>query len=158
MSWRTGLARFVGGDSHGSGEESIPHLQKTYVGLLQRSAQMRQHAEAAPNQLNQDELKRLAAEDEARARRVAEALASAGAASTAAPELPRTGAPNHWARLVQDLEAHRAAVRLLREQSIQLADSSPETAALLAELCVQEDQHAIRLRDLIARTDPQALN
>jgi hypothetical protein len=159
MSWRDTLTRLVLGDSQVVIHDAVPELQKAHAGFVQRAEQMRRHAETAPNQLNHQELGRLGDEEQAYAQQLLEALTAMGASSTlqAAGTVP-DGALNHWGRLVQDLEAHRAAARHLREEAVHFAETLPETAKLLEQLCRAEEAHALRLRDLIARTDPQALN
>ena len=159
MSWRDALTRLVWGESQLVVHEVVPELQKAHAGFVQRAEQMRRHAETAPNQLNHQELGRLGDEERGHAQQLLEALAATGAAAippTAA--VPPDGALNHWGRLVQDLEAHRAAARHLREEAVHFAETLPETASLFDRLCRAEEAHALRLRDLIARADPQAIN
>jgi len=73
--------------------------------------------------------------------------------------VPVTEVPlNHWARLVSCLDAHRATVEMLREAARTCGDELPATAALFEEWRDIEVMHCERLRALIARADPQALN
>ena len=65
---------------------------------------------------------------------------------------------NYWGRLVRDLEAHREAVQLFLEAATEITDEQPETADFLRRLALEEEIHAERLRALIARSDPQALD
>jgi bacterioferritin (cytochrome b1) len=159
MSWRDTLAKIVTGDRHAVVHEALPELQRAHAGLLQIAQQMRHHAELAPNQLSREQLLRLAEEDETQAKRVAEAIGALGGGTLphAVPPVP-AGALNHWARLVQDLELHRTATRHLREEAIHFAENLPETGSLFEQICAEEEIHAVQLRDLIARTDPQALD
>jgi hypothetical protein len=104
-------------------------------------------------------LAELAAAEANQAERLRHALRAAGHAVSTAPavSLP-PGALNHWARLVQDLEAHRTSTLGLRELAVHFAETLPDTAALFDELCREEHVHCERLRGLIARADPQALD
>lgn len=113
----------------------------------------------APQQQSAEVLKQLAAAEEEQRDRLRQALEAAGVpVPPAAPEpLPR-GALNHWARLVQDLEAQRGAVQRFRELAIRFAESFPQTAGLFDALCREEAAHCEDLRALIARADPQALD
>jgi hypothetical protein len=158
MSWRDALGRLVSGEQYTVTHEAIPELQKAHAGLRERAALMREHAEAAPNQLSQQELSRLAEEDDGEAKRLAEALEALGAEVPHIVPVPPVGSLNHWERLVQDLEAHRGAMRRLREEAVHFAETVPQTGALFDRLCQLEEAHALRLRDLIARTDALALN
>ncbi len=139
--------------------EAIPELRAVRAALLRRARCMRLHAEQAPNELSRAELARLADEDDAEADRVAAALTALGS-QLITPEkpLPPADACNHWGRLVEDLQAHRSAVRRMREDAIHFAETMPEAASLFDRLCAAEQAHALRLRDLIARADPHALN
>lgn len=147
------------GDRRVMVREALPELQQAHAGLVQRAEQLRRHAQLGPNQLSCIELARLADEEEAEAQRVAQAVVALGGAASASPaQTPAAGSLNHWGRLVQDLEGHRAAAKRLREDAFHFAETLPEAAALFEQLCHAEERHALRLRDLIARTDPHALN
>jgi phage shock protein A len=104
-------------------------------------------------------LKQLAAAEEDQRDRLRQALEAVGApAPPVASELLPRRALNHWARLVQDLEAHQEAVQRFRELAMRFAESFPRTAGLFDELCREEETHCEDLRALIARADPQALD
>jgi hypothetical protein len=160
MPWQDTLVRWVTGSRRPIVmHEAIPELQRAHDALRQRAAQMRQHAETAPNHLSQEELRRLADEDEAEAGNLAAAIANLGAQPAKRFREPMpAGTLNHWGRLVQDLEAHRVAIRALREEAIHFADTVPEASEAFERACQAEDAHAVRIRNLIARTDPQALD
>ncbi len=134
-------------------------LRECYVDCVRRSQLLSRHAEMAPQAYSMEGLRRLAAAEASQAERLRAALQAAGVAIPPPPPdtLP-SGALNHWARLVQDLEAHRLAFRRLRELAVRLAASFPSTAELLDQLCREEHEHCEALRALIARADPQALD
>jgi hypothetical protein len=153
------LSRLViGGSGAGTEEVAVP-LAQAYLDCARRATQLLWHAEMAPQQQSAEALKRLAAGEEEQRGRLRQALEAAGArVPPVAPEqLPR-GALNHWARLVQDLEAHRGAVQHFRELAMRFAESFPQTAGLFEVLCREEAAHCEDLRALIARADPQALD
>jgi len=159
MSWRERLARLVAGERGVITYEAIPELQQAQTNFRHRAQRLRRHAEQAPNQLNRGELTRLSEEDDARADEIGEALAHLGGTPAETPVLSSVGGSlNHWARLVEDLEAHRAAVRRLRERVVHFAESVPDVAAVFDRLYNAEEKHLVVLRDLIARTDPQAID
>jgi hypothetical protein len=112
----------------------------------------------APQQQSAEVLKQLAAAEEEQRERLRQALEAAGVPVPPAAEPLPHGALNHWARLVQDLEAHRGAVQRFRELAIRFAESFPQTAGLFDALCREEAAHCEDLRALIARADPQALD
>lgn len=149
------FSRFVGGGARDPRDE----LRTCYVGCIGRAAQLRRHADMAPQAYSIEGLQQLAAEEEQQAERLRNALRADGqmVPTISSQPLP-PGALNHWSRLVQDLEAHRQSARRLRELAIHFAEAMPSTATLFDDLCREEMVHCERLRALIARADPQALD
>jgi hypothetical protein len=153
------LSRLVIGGLGAATEEVAPALAQSYLDCARRAAQLLRHAEMAPQQQSAEALRQLAAAEEKQRDRLRQALEAAGApVPPAAPEPLPHGALNHWARLVQDLEAHQGAVQRCRELAIRFAEPFPKTAGLLEALCREEVAHCEDLRALIARADPQALD
>ena len=153
------LSQFVVGGTAAASHAATDALRQCYVEAVRQARQLARHAEMAPQPYSSEGLKELAAAEERHAEALREALRTADIALPAiGAERPPTGALSHWARLVQDLEAHRASVRRLRELAIHFADTQPTSAALFDELCRDEALHCGRLRELIARADPQALD
>jgi hypothetical protein len=159
MSVLDKLSRLVVGTEVSAKRDAIEALRPCYVDCVQRARRLAHHAEFAPHAYSAEALKALAAAEEVQAGRLRDALRAAGAeVPNVAEPSPLPGALNLWARLVQDLEAHRASARRLRELVVHFAESLPVTAALFDELCNEESIHCERLRTLIARADPQALD
>jgi hypothetical protein len=159
MSMLERISRFVVGSRVATVHEAATALRQCYEDCGARAAQLSRHADMAPQAQGAEGLARLAAAETQQAERLREALRAAGEAVTApAPVGLPPGALNHWARLVQDLEAHRSSTRRLRELAVHFAETLPETAALFDDLCREEHVHCERLRGLIARADPQALD
>lgn len=153
------ISRLVVGSSAATVHDAAEALRRGYVDCVTRARQLRRHAEMAPQAHGVEGLTELAAAEEAQAERLREALRAAGQALPTVPAAaPPSGALNHWGRLVRDLEAHRASARRLRELAVQFAETLPDTAALFDDLCREEQVHCERLRGLIARADPQALD
>ncbi len=153
------LSRFIVGGTASVTREATAALRETYLGCAERAAQLGRHAEMAPQGYSIEGLKQLTAEETEQCERLRHALEAAGAPiPPTAAEGPRRGAMNHWARLVQDLEMHRAAAQRFRELTTHFAESLPKTAELFDTLCRQEMAHCEDLRALIARADPQAID
>jgi hypothetical protein len=153
------LSRLVIGRSGVAAEEAAAALAQSYCDCARRAAQLLRHAGMAPQRQSAEALKQLATAEEGQRDRLRQAIEATGAPvpPVASEPLPR-GALNHWARLVQDLEAHRGAVQRFRELAMRFAESFPRTAGLFDELCREEAAHCEDLRALIARADPQALD
>jgi hypothetical protein len=154
------LSRLMTGGTEAVAElDAGEALTQCYVDCVRRAHLLSRHAEMAPPGYGTDGLKELAAAEAQQVEQWRNALRAAGVTppTVADDDLP-PGAPNHWARLVQNLQLHRASARRLRELAVHFAESLPATAALFDQLCAEESMHAERLRTLIARADPQALN
>jgi hypothetical protein len=139
--------------------DAVAALTDCYFGCTQRALRLARHAERAPQEFSAAALKELSLAEDTQAGRLRDALRAADAEIPNVPEPPPLpGALSLWGRLVQDLEAHRDSARRLRELAVHFAESLPTTAALFDELCREESLHCERLRALIARADPQALD
>jgi hypothetical protein len=153
------LSRLLTGSLAGEVHEAREALQEAYVACVQRACQLRRHADLAPQEAGAEGLSDLAAAEEAQANRLREAIATAGLVVPEVPSPSWTGAGlSHWARLVQDLEAHRAAEARLQELARRFADATPELAGLFDGLAREERAHCESLRALAARADPQAID
>lgn len=159
MSMMERISRLVVGGGRATAHDATDALHQCYSDCVTRARQLARHAEMAPQAQSVEALKELADAEEKQAERLREALRAAGHVPPALTDaaLP-PGAVNHWARLVQDLESHRASERRLRELATHFAETLPGTAALFDELCREEHVHCERLRGLIARADPQAFD
>jgi len=159
MSMLDRVSRLVVGSRAATVHDAADVLRQCFVDCVTRARQLRRHAEVAPQAHGVEGLTELAAAEEAQAERLRDALRAAAQALPPIPSSsPAPGALNHWARLVQDLEAHRASARRLRELAVHFAETLPDTATLFDDLCREEQLHCERLRGLIARADPQALD
>jgi hypothetical protein len=153
------LSYLIAGHPTNTAAELRASLQVCYVDCFQRAVQLKRHVELAPQRYSMEALKELAGAEERQCDRLRQAIGAAEAPVPAAmPEVPTRSGLNHWARLVHDLEAHRASVQQFREAAVRFAESFPQTAVLLQELCLEEASHCRGLRALIARADPQALD
>lgn len=159
MSMLERISRLVVGSRAATARDATDALRQCYVDCVARAAQLSQHAEVAPQAQAAEGLGELAAAEAKQAERLRDALRAAGEAVPVASAVGLSpGAVNHWTRLVQDLEAHRTSTRGLRELAAHFAETLPDTATLFDELCREEHVHCERLRGLIARADPQALD
>lgn len=153
------LSRLLTGSLAGDAQDAHEALRASYVACVQRALQLRRHADLAPQEAGAEGLADLAAAEDRQAARLRQAIASAGLAVSDVTSLPRpTAGLNHWARLVQDLEAHRAAEARFQELAVRFADAAPDLAALFDALGREERTHCERLRALAARADPQAID
>ncbi|MBP1687203.1 MAG: hypothetical protein H6Q33_3346 [Deltaproteobacteria bacterium] len=153
------LSYLLAGDDTAASRDAAAALMRSYIDCARRTAQLERHAKMAPHTGGAQALERLAAEDADQGLRLRRAVEAAGASlPSMAAELPQRDGLNHWARLVDDLDAHQRCVMQARELALRLAARLPQTAALFESLYRAEAIHCEKLRALIARADPQALD
>src|SRR5262245_12128802 len=110
------LSRLIAGSEATARSAAVEALTQCYIECRQRAIRLARHAELAPHAFAAEALTELAAAEETQAGRLRDALRAADAKVPDVSDPPRlSGALNLWGRLVQDLEAHRASTRRLRE-------------------------------------------
>jgi hypothetical protein len=157
MSLLQTVSRFVVGGASAV-KDPAAGLRQAYGDAVQRRALLEQHADLAPQEYSRKVLSTLEKSARQQADTIRSALRQRDIGLPLEPPAP-TAAPasmNHWARLVEDLELHRAAVLRLRELAFHFADADPDVAKFFEELCQEDLRSCERLRVLIARADPQA--
>lgn len=158
MSW---ARRFVGIRRGGQGAEKgllQRLLDPIYTTLTALSAQVQAHARLAPTATLEEEVEKLALGIGAQAERIGTMLDGHQLARPDASAAEVAAQPSHWARLVQDLELLRQARGLLLDAYARLNEVDPSLAAELEDCNRRVDDQLHRLRSLIARADPQAIN
>lgn len=133
-------------------------LGQMYTALAGLSAQVLAHAQMAPTAALEEELSKLGEEIGAQAEGIGMLLAQRQLTPPAAGETGAVVPTSHWARLVQDLEQLREVRRLLLDAYARSNEVEPALAAELEDCGRRVEGHLHRLRSLIARADPQALN
>lgn len=134
-------------------------VRNLYAGAMHRQQQLRRQSEMAPHAAGRDGLAALADEESEvieRLRRIIRDLGSFAGEVVRAPD--GVGALSYWARLAQSLEAHKEAVKAMRDEATRITDGLPEIADELRALARVEEIHASRIRSLLAKADPQALD
>ena len=150
------IAKFVGSPTALRNEVGDA-LQQSYTASALTQARFQRLAQMAPQEASAAALKALAMSEGAHCQKLLDAIAAAGGLPPLVPAIEDIST-NHWGRLVAALENNRQLVQALRERTMEFAETFPVTAQLLAELRDNEAMHCERLRDLIARADPQAMD
>ena len=138
-------------------DEILSGLLIDYHEELALAQQLRAHASAAPYPHGTEHLGRLAALAEKQAESLRTWIHRYGGTVAPVAGTPR-GGRNHWARLVTDLDAVRAAGKRYLEQAIRFENSDPALGKALRDLEHEEQQHRVWIQDLVARADPHARN
>jgi hypothetical protein len=152
------IGRFVVG-GRDAVEDPTEALRQAYADACERMLLLQRHAELAPQAYSQEALRNLAQAAAKQIERIRALLRERDIGLV--PELSTTATTtsmNHWARLVQDLERHQASSARFRDLAVEFGDSHPSVAEFLDRLCQEDARTCERLRALIARADPQALD
>ncbi len=135
----------------------IRDLAADYTAEIALAQQFREHAKQAPYPSAGERLNELAAAEEEQAKRLAAAIEGLGGILPEATASPR-GGRSHWARIMEDLRDEQSAGARYLEQAIAWENEFPEVGSLLRTLEKEETRHRVMLRDLVAKSDPQALD
>jgi hypothetical protein len=135
--------------------DELQALQAEYRRLAR---QLEAHAEAAPYPHIGDKLQSLLQVEEGNARTLAERLAVLGRHPRENGAGPIRGGRNSWERLVVMLEDYRALLRRLSALWVRWDDEHPRDAALVRALRDSATEHREAIVDLIARSDPHAID
>jgi len=157
MSWAERLFGLEGD----TGAEVRTVLEEVHAHVLEQTRRLGVVAGLAPTAASEAELGAIAEEDEAMAGEIQSrlrAISGPGPSATQAPAAASVSGLNHWARVVEVLEQHHGARDLLLEASARLGEIDGEFRAFCERLSRIEEAHITRLRGLIARADPQALD
>jgi hypothetical protein len=136
-------------------DDPVDILIESYRDLRGLAEQISRHAEKAPYPHMAQVLWRLAQEKQSSADLLREKLLGAGRRLEEPAFALKTG-KNHWERMTQDLNDHRAIETRLLERALLIDEQAPETAELLRRIATAQRPHTDALLDLIARADPQA--
>jgi len=139
-------------------EQVARELQELHAQYRHLARVLEAHAETAPYPHVGERLQALVQVEERNARAIAERLAVLGRhpLENGAGRVP--GGRNSWERLVGLLDEYRALVRRLSALWVRWDDEQPEDAALVRSLRDVATRHREEVVDLVARSDPHALD
>lgn len=139
-------------------ERVAGELQSLHAEYRRLARQLEAQIEEAPYPQVAERLQELVDGEERNARRVAERLVALGRHLREDGAGPIRGGGNAWARLVVMLEDYRLLLRRLSALWVRWDDENPEDAALVRGLRDTGVEHRDAVVDLIARSDPHAID
>lgn len=139
-------------------ERVAGELQQLHGEYRRLARQLEAHVDEAPYPQVADRLRKLVEEEDANARRIADRLVVLGRHLRDDGAGPIRGGRNAWERLVVTLEDYRSLLRRLSGLWTRWDDEHPEDAALVHQLRDSAVAHREQVVDLLARSDPHALN
>ncbi len=142
---------------HSERETAAAELEAIYAEVERLARQLAEHAQRAPYPHVEERLRELHVEQERTAEEVAVKLAELG--RRASPDgRPTRGGRNAWERLAATIEDYRRLINRLAQLEIRWEDERPEDALFLHRLRRQASAHRDALADLLARSDPHAID
>jgi hypothetical protein len=135
--------------------DELQELHAAYAGLAR---QLAADADCAPYAHVAERLKQLEMAEERNALAVSERLAVLGRHAGENGTPPLRPGRNAWDRLVVLLEGYRDLIRRLTGLMVRWDDERPEDAALVRDLRDHAMSHRAVVSDLMARSDPHALD
>lgn len=133
-------------------------LSTRYAGERQHAARFTEHAHKMQYPQFRDALLRIAADESKHAGWIAEKINELGGALP--PELAIAITPtqrNSWQYLLDDLEEERLCGAELETELLAVGSDYPEVAELLQRIDDEEHKHCDAIREMLMRSDPQAL-
>ncbi len=126
--------------------------------LARLSRQLEAHAERATYPQFADSLRHIAGSLAGDVRRVAERMAQLGRRAEINGAAPLAEGRSTWDRLRLSLEDVRVLLRQLGQLLVRWDDEHPAEAALVRDVRARLSGHRAALGDLLARSDPHALD
>ena len=139
-------------------ESAADALFEVYVAWSSLARQLEEDADRAPYPQVSARLREIVAEQEENLRRVSARLAVLGRNAPDEGLRPVREGRSAWERLRVTLEEYRLLIRKLSQLKARWDDERPEDAALVSGLRENAVTHREVLVDLLARSDPHAIN
>ena len=133
-------------------------LQKIHIQLRSLGKQLENQADRAPYPFITERLQTLGAAEEENATLVAQRLAALGRHADEDEDGTLVDGRNCWERLVRLQDGYRELIRQLKVLSVRWDEEHPEDATLVASVRDSASASRAVVGDLVARSDPHALD
>lgn len=145
------------GSSNSAMMDVIGILSRRYEEERQRALRYRRHAEKMRYPQFRQTLSRIAAQEDEHADMIGKKLTALGVRLPDVLQAP-LGSGNNWSLLLQDLEEERHSAELLQDQMRLVGADFSDVLELFSKIGADEDEHRGAIRELLMRSDPQAMN
>lgn len=139
-------------------ERVADELEKVHDEILRLLRQLDAHADLAPYPQVAERLRQIRTAEERSERAIAERLVVLGRQPGGRDHRAVRGGGSAWERLVATLADYRALLRQLSQLWVRWDDEHPADAALVRSLLDTSTQSREALLDLVARSDPHAID
>ncbi len=141
---------------HNGRKKLLAWLCQEYVEETRHSIQFQGHAERMHYPQFRKKLSEIAEEERKHAQWLEAKIIAFGGQVPQISPTPEEGF-NSWERLCLDLEEEKRCISELAERLAIAAEIDPETAGVLRRLLDEEKNHREVIRDMLMRSDPQAV-
>jgi rubrerythrin len=131
-------------------------LRSRYADEKQHAARFVQHAQKMHYPQFRDALLRIAADESKHVDWIGKKLNELGESLPAPPTMP-TVEKNSWQYLLDDLEEERRCAADLETDILRIESDYPDIVELLRRIDEEEGKHRDEIREMLMRSDPQAL-
>lgn len=131
-------------------------LRHRYADEKQHAARFRQHAQKMQYPQFREALLRIAADESKHADWVSEKINELGGSLPAVVKIYPTER-NSWQYLLDDLEEERQCAAELETEMLSVESDYPDIMELLRRIDEEERKHRDEIREMLMRSDPQAL-
>jgi rubrerythrin len=156
MGRKTKWLKALLGTSDSDRETIIALLQRRYVREMQQAMRYRQHADLMRYPQFRTTLIRLASEEQRHAEKIADKLGALGACLPEVVPVHVAHEPNSWHYLKTDLDEEQRCAGELHE-GLSAAAEFAGVIELLASIERDGSRHRAEIREMLARSDPQAV-
>jgi rubrerythrin len=155
INWSEFKRRWFGSEKKYDTALSI--LRSRYADEKQHADRFIQHAQKLHYPQFRDALLRIASEESKHANAIAEKIKALGGWLPAVVEASPNGEKNSWRYLLEDLEEERRCAAAAEEEMLAIESDYPDIIELLHGIDAEERQHRDQIREMLMRSDPQAL-
>jgi rubrerythrin len=153
--WSRWWRKFLGLSPDGY-HRAVELLRERFLDESQHVTRFTQHAEKMQYPQFREKLLSIAAEEAKHVEWIAEKIGTFGGQLPAVPEVTPSE-KNSWQYLLADLEAERLCAAELEEEIQEIQPELPAVAEMLERIHEDGKRHRKEIREMLMRSDPQAL-
>jgi bacterioferritin (cytochrome b1) len=155
INWSEFMRRWFG--SEAGYDTVLGILRHRYVDEKQHADRFIQHAQRLHYPQFREALLRIASEELKHADSIAEKIKKLGGWLPTVLKSSPTGEKNSWRYLLEDLEEEQRCAAEAEEEMLAIESDYPDVITLLQRIDGEERHHRDEIREMLMRSDPQAL-
>ena len=153
--WSRWWRKFLGLSPDGY-HKAVEILRERYIDESRHVTRFTQHAQKMQYPQFRERLLHIAEEEAKHRDWIAEKISTFGSQLPEVPEVTPSE-KNSWQYLLADLEAERLCAAEIEEEILEIQPELPAVAEMLERIHEDGKRHRKEIRDMLMRSDPQAL-